>query len=516
MINKFETSIKVDKNIVPLLSKSAYQRSFAEAVRELVSNSYDADALTVKITVEKNLENITIEDDGNGMTEKDFDKFITIAQRKGETEFSKKYRRKRIGQFGIGFLAIFPFCEELKITSTVENSVDVLTATIPTKEFFEILKDHSESKYVEQIKVNGNIIQNEKERLNHYTRFELKQPTYFLKNYFKKSKTRKRSSILNSTPLERFKWELQEDLPIDYEVLPPDTEFLKYKEPIGLSVYLNQKKIFRNPLCRNIIDKGQKSVAKFTYKFVLSTNYNSITPLEARGIKLRVNNVGIGGRTDFYLKRDRGFARLHWITGEIHISENIKEYLTLNRNEFISDSNVDEVQETFAEILRKNAYELDKISVAEKALLNLQTESKTNIVKPKTQMFSENITKLKKAGFEIITTQRENDSTLKIDKNKKQVYVGNIESFTQDTISIASRQFQVKYSKWNTKLSPCKIAGDIIEINLDYPLFKSKTYGNLFKKLHVALALVQQSNTSSEDMYKNLIDLLNNDFKEFY
>jgi len=103
MINRFEAEIKVDKNIVPLLSKSTYQRSFSEAVRELVSNSYDADALTVKIYVDSKFNNVIVEDDGNGMTKNDFNKYITIARKKGESSQTKKYKRHRIGQFGSNF-----------------------------------------------------------------------------------------------------------------------------------------------------------------------------------------------------------------------------------------------------------------------------------------------------------------------------------------------------------------------------------------------------------------------------
>lgn len=516
MINRFEAEIKVDKNIVPLLSKSTYQRSFSEAVRELVSNSYDADALTVKIYVDSKFNNVIVEDDGNGMTKNDFNKYITIARKKGESSQTKKYKRHRIGQFGIGFLAIFPFCEELKITTTTENSDEILTASIPTKEFFDSLNEINESQLIEEIKVHGSIFENSNDRLKHYTKFELIKPTYFLKNYFKRPETKKRSSVINWDPLERFKWELQEDLPLEFERESSNEAFVKYQETIGLTVFLNNKKIFRNPLCENLLEKGEKTFGKFKYKYIITTDHKSIIPTEARGIKIRVNNIGIGRRTDFFLKRDRGFARLHWITGEIYISENFKEYLNLNRTDFISDSSVDEIFEGFSEILRKNAYALDKISEAEKELLNIDLPNRTALVKPKSEILTENIEKLKNVGFEIVQDEKLKNSHVKIDKAKRVVFVGNFQEIQVEQLEISTKVYNIIYKKWDVSKPPCKVINNNIEINLEYPLFKSKTYGNLFKKLHIIFLIARQENRTSEEMYSDILSKLNEEFKEFY
>lgn len=516
MINRFEAEIRVDKNIVPLLSKSTYQRSFSEAVRELVSNSYDADALTVKISVDSKFNTVIVEDDGNGMNQNDFNKFITIARKKGETPYTKKYKRQRIGQFGIGFLAIFPFCEELKITTTIENSDEILTAIIPTKEFFKSLDIINETQLIEEIKVHGSIIRNGNEKLKHYTRFELIKPTYFLNNYFKKPETNKRSSVISWEPLQRFEWELQEDLPLIFEKESTNETFIKYKETIGLTVFLNNKKIFRNPLCNNLLEKGEKNFGNFKYKYILTTDYKSIIPTEARGIKIRLNNIGIGKRTDFFLKRDRGFARLHWIAGEINISENFKEFLNINRSDFISDSSVDELFEEFAEILRKNAYALDKTSEAEKELLNIDSPSRTTLVKPKDQILSENIEKLKTVGFEIVSDRSLKNTQVKIDKGKKIVFVGDFKARQIEQIEICNKKYNVIFKKWDINKPPCKLVNNDIEINLDYPLFKSKTYGNLFKKLHIVFLIASKENRTSEEMYRDMLLKLNEEFKEFY
>lgn len=98
--------ITVDKRIVGLLSRSTYEK-FPKAVREVVSNAYDADATIVDLVINLTDRQITIEDNGIGMTPEEFDFYLRIAgQTRGKTE-SVKFGRKRIGQLGVGFLAVF-------------------------------------------------------------------------------------------------------------------------------------------------------------------------------------------------------------------------------------------------------------------------------------------------------------------------------------------------------------------------------------------------------------------------
>ena len=518
MIEKFTSELRVDKNIVPLLSKSTYQRSFSDAIRELISNSYDADALTVRISVSKDFKKISIEDDGNGMTKKDFDRYPTIARKKSEGDFTKKYKRKRIGQFGIGFLAIFPYCGELEIVSTIENSEEILTAKIPTANFFQlnVNNEFEIDTPVDEIKVFGNIVRNPNERLKHYTRINLLKPTYSLQNYFSQIDTRKRSSILNWEPFDRFKWELQEELPIKFEDENTVTKFINYEEPIGINVFINNNPIYRNPLGKYILSQGSGATDKFNYKYIITTNYKSMQPLEARGLKIRVNNIGIGPRTDFSLKRDRGFSRLHWINGEIHISENIKENLNLNRNGFISDPIIDSLIEALADILRKQATKVEKISEAEKELNDIFNNSKTSLVKPKTEIITTNLGKLANTGFKLVT-KKDAVKPFEIDKENKVVYVGNIDKLQEEKFSVFNRNYVVKYSKWNLndENPACRLSNNTIEINVNYPLFASKTYGNLFKKIISILLIAKNENRTSESMYAAIIENLINEFQDY-
>ena len=100
--------ITVDKRIVSLLSKSTYEK-FPMAIRETVSNAYDADATSVNIEINLDKHQMSITDNGVGMTSDEFDFYLRIAGNKRGKTASIKFKRKRIGQLGVGFLAIFPF-----------------------------------------------------------------------------------------------------------------------------------------------------------------------------------------------------------------------------------------------------------------------------------------------------------------------------------------------------------------------------------------------------------------------
>jgi Histidine kinase-, DNA gyrase B-, and HSP90-like ATPase len=519
MNKNFIANLRVDKRIVDLLSKSTYQKSFASTIRELVSNSYDADALSVSIILSDDYKSISIEDDGNGMSEFEFVNYLTIAGTKTSSELTRRYKRKRIGQFGIGFLAVFPFCETLEIITSSENSDEVLTAEIPAIDYSKV----SENQSLDNIQIPCQIIEDKSQRLRHYTKITLINPTYNVFQYFSKIETRKRESISTYDPYEKFIWELQEDLPISYN--PDDNSFprLIYNEPIGINVNVNGKPLFRNELQRIVLEKDSAEIAGIECEFIFTTSYRSIRPLEARGIKMRVNNVGIGVRTDFQLKRDRGFSRLHWISGEIHYSEKMKEHLTISRDSFILNTVIDEIHEYFAEKLRKWAYYVEDVGIAEKAINQSMQNSKKGNVTPKEEIITNNLKKLSEKGFKIVHKEPdgENANTKKqisFDNEEKIVTVFNKPELKKDYIYVNGKNFEIIYSSTDFSETdpPCKlIKSNLIELNQNYPLFKSKTYGNLFKMLHIFLTIAKKENNTSEEMYQFIVDNFKKEFEQF-
>jgi len=92
-----------DKSHITTLGKKMYAKSI-DLIRELVNNSYDADASKVNILLTKS--KIEVEDNGSGMDLSGLRQYFTIgSQEKVINSISSKYKRKRIGELGIGKFA---------------------------------------------------------------------------------------------------------------------------------------------------------------------------------------------------------------------------------------------------------------------------------------------------------------------------------------------------------------------------------------------------------------------------
>ena len=102
-----------DKSHIITIGEKLYGESL-ELLRELISNAYDADATRVWIEVEHDC--LKIRDDGSGMDEGGLREFFNIgSQNKKHSPVSPKYKRPRIGQFGIGKFAVLTACDCFKI-----------------------------------------------------------------------------------------------------------------------------------------------------------------------------------------------------------------------------------------------------------------------------------------------------------------------------------------------------------------------------------------------------------------
>jgi hypothetical protein len=124
---KDQGTIRVADITLNQLSRGLY-RSTATAFKELVSNSYDADATVVRIdTNYPEFDFISCVDDGTGMALEDFLKYFssegigTCIKRKHQKDKTKIYGRPIIGRLGIGMLAIGQLCHSFEIESHYED-----------------------------------------------------------------------------------------------------------------------------------------------------------------------------------------------------------------------------------------------------------------------------------------------------------------------------------------------------------------------------------------------------------
>jgi hypothetical protein len=120
-----QADIVAAQKIIADISSGVY-RSPAAALKELVSNAYDADASKVIITTDvPAFRTLTIQDDGSGMT---IEKFIEVVNHIGgsrkrmDGERTPIRGRKIIGRIGIGMLAVAQLANRFYVSSSVRGN----------------------------------------------------------------------------------------------------------------------------------------------------------------------------------------------------------------------------------------------------------------------------------------------------------------------------------------------------------------------------------------------------------
>ena len=150
-----EYKINIDPRILELLGPNLYTNIYY-VLAELIANAYDADARNVYIIA--NADNISIEDDGHGMSYMDGDvnKFLNVAavSRTDESNsVTTELRRRKMGRKGVGKLAALSVSEEVKVKTICkgEKSGFILSrhpsgnelTPIPDEDItFSYVKDH--------------------------------------------------------------------------------------------------------------------------------------------------------------------------------------------------------------------------------------------------------------------------------------------------------------------------------------------------------------------------------------
>jgi hypothetical protein len=113
--------VTIDKSHIITIGERLYTESI-EFVRELVNNSFDADATLVEISMTE--DSIEIRDNGSGMDREGLRQYFNIgSQQKLYAPKSPVHGRNRIGQFGIGKFASLSACERFEVTTKKDDFV---------------------------------------------------------------------------------------------------------------------------------------------------------------------------------------------------------------------------------------------------------------------------------------------------------------------------------------------------------------------------------------------------------
>lgn len=135
MATRLRGEIKVASRIVDYLSSGLYN-SPASCLKELVNNSYDADATRVDVFVKPDADRIVVADDGLGMTPKEFvDHFQRVSEsHKRDKADHTPSGRPKVGKIGIGFIAANELCDVMEIISTKKGSTELLRVEVNFQE----------------------------------------------------------------------------------------------------------------------------------------------------------------------------------------------------------------------------------------------------------------------------------------------------------------------------------------------------------------------------------------------
>ena len=152
-------SLQVSAQIVKHISSGLY-RSPGSALKELISNSFDASAKKVEITYDfeydskgyPEIKKLTIEDDGEGMDIDDLKKIFTHVGGSSKDDPHKepvtnKFNRPVIGSFGIGMLSVAATCTSFTITTKKMGQAREFSANVSFTFFKDaILRNESMDK----------------------------------------------------------------------------------------------------------------------------------------------------------------------------------------------------------------------------------------------------------------------------------------------------------------------------------------------------------------------------------
>jgi hypothetical protein len=540
--------ITVNKSVVKHLSIGLY-RNYALAIKELISNSYDAGATEVKIKLDLKNKKIVVRDNGRGMDYKEFkDQYLDVGHLKPPSKTLDELGRMRIGTFGIGFLAPLPYCKKMIVITKKRGSDKVLQATINAENFFSTgswdIKDEGvpyeimESDLGKDVGETIVVLEDIKPQI--------------AEDLQRKKKSKAKIDQLSG--FDKFKWTLCQYCPIQF---PPDRkdlrDFFESSNQIPMKLWLDGKELFRNvPLGSKILEKAKEIFGDIHVKYAIMTSYSPVRPEEARGLQVRLRDVAIGFPRDFDVtKLGRVLGRLNFICGEVHIIKGLDNALMVTRDSFNYTQEVADLYKFFRGKLTewndrlcneaeddKRIYEslpdIEADAIAEELIkadvVKFPKErfrlSKSLVTSKKHADISPPVEKLKNAlskskDFQVFSSRAKRNKTelpIEIDAKKKAITIYEDHPSFLESIEVESQKFLASYDKWDFRRTPysiCKLdkkEGRAI-FNSDHPLFKSKINERIIKGLSLGILLIIEDNKDKEKMLIKFNRLLEDVFQ---
>jgi hypothetical protein len=362
------------------LSKGLY-RSPASAIRELVSNAWDANATKVRVDTNcPNFFRLSVSDNGDGFSKEEFERLMSgnIGNSEKRLTPSRAFKgRPMIGRLGIGMLGIAQICPSFVVKSKPKKGKPFAAKVV----LFDSLKtklDDKKTSAGEPVQVgtydfidealddreHGTLIFSDDLSAtftDSFTRTLLKadppdggtspainRPPRDWSKFL--AECEKKHSLRELGDYWRLIWELAASVPVPYlddEAVPSGLakedhqRLLKYDfqvivDDIDLRkpVYLKGNK--EGYTARRINFSEQVYGKDISIHGYLAVQEGlQLKPDELRGVLVRIKNVGIGYYDSTLLDyRTNEGPRSRWVTGEIYVDKGLEDALNIDRDSF--------------------------------------------------------------------------------------------------------------------------------------------------------------------------------------
>jgi len=536
--------IEVDKAVVKHLSIGLY-RNYALAIKELVSNAYDAGATEVKIKLDLKNKKIIIRDNGRGMSYDEFkDQYLHIGYHKAPASKPDELGRLRIGTFGIGFLAPLPYCKTMTVFTKKKGQSTVLQATVKAENFFS-----KGTWNIKKEKVPYEISESDLPKKQGETIIILEDVKPQIAEELKRQQVKSKAKIDQFSGFDKFKWTLCQYCPIQYPPKRKDLrQFFSQANRKPMRLWLDGEELFRNvPQDSQILEQGEKAFGTIKVKYVIMTPYTTVKPEEARGLQVRLRDVAIGFPQDFDVtKLGRVLGKLNFLCGEVHIEKGLDNALLITRDAFNYTEEVSDLYKFFRAKLTEWNNKLCEEAEDDKRIYELLPEDNAddiakqlkaaNVVKFSKERFrlsqsslatkksgdtTSTSEKLKNAlskrkGFKIISKKgatRKNQVPVEVDANNKSITVYEEHPAFAEMIEIDGERYASNYSNWDYKDTPYSICKfDKVHkkalFNSSHPLFNSKINEKIIKRLSLGVLLISEGRKDKSKIIREFNHLL--------
>jgi hypothetical protein len=373
--------IHVHEKALAHLSRGLY-RSPASALRELVSNGWDANATVVRISTNyPNFYQLAVEDNGDGFSAEEFARLMGGGignSEKRPAAKKMKYGRPIIGRLGIGMLGIAQICGSFTVTSKMKDGTgfrakvklyDLLKEKLDTNDS-SVVSSSSDQQF-EEVDVGvydfeeqydpnkanfGTAIVTDDVHPAFVRAFQLslkfekfrKPPSQWQKAIDIVSGVR---SIQELGDYWRLLWELAASCPVPYvsaNCLPQKliSDEQKLLESYNFKVFVDSLELKKpihlkgNPAGYTIRRIQPQHLTPYGrnlrfHGYIIVQEGAQLKPDELRGLLIRIKNVAIGyydpGMLDY---RYNEGPRSRWLTGEIYATEGLEDALNIDRDSF--------------------------------------------------------------------------------------------------------------------------------------------------------------------------------------